>query len=244
MNQDRLWITDPRRTTCLAEVIEVRGNQFAVDKALFAPRSTACRHPQNHDQGTVWIQGEKRRLHSVRDDGGVWYALRGTTPDVGATLQCELNQEVRHLASCAHTAMHLWMAAMGEATDAPPMVQSPEVKGGGHFRITYAWPVGPKVLASVLESVMNAVRQNLLVEQSHVPRSVAERMVRPQAFQPPDPVPVGDPLPVVSIGELVLPCDGSHVDRTSRIDNVQVSHARAGKDGFVVGCRVTPASHF
>lgn len=227
---DRLWITDPARTTCLAEVVEVRGEEFRVDKALFAPRTRACRHPQNHDTGTVWLDGEKRRLHSVRDNGDVWYGLRGTTPPVGQTLQCQLDQETRQEASRAHTAMHLVMEHIEV-----PLLEDPEVKGGGHFRLTYAWQAD---VETAIQLAMQQVRADLLVERTYATRA-AEKYVTKQHFQPPDSVPGPDLLPLVKIGDHCVPCDGSHVDRTGRIANIQLRHAAPGKSGFVVSCRVT-----
>lgn len=227
---DRLWITDPGRVTCLAEVVEVRGDEFRVDKALFAPRSRACRHPQNHDEGTVWLDGEKRRLHSVRDNGDVWYALRGTVPPVGQSLQCQLNQDIRQETSRAHTAMHLVMQHIDV-----PMVADPEVKGGGHFRLTYAWPVDA---TSAVQKAMASLQADVVVERTYATRA-AEKFLTPQHFQPPDPVPGPYLLPLVKIGDHCVPCNGTHVDRTGRISTIAITTAKQGKDGFVLGCKIT-----
>jgi Ser-tRNA(Ala) deacylase AlaX len=227
---DRLWITDPTRVTCLAKVTKVRRNEFCVDKALFAPRSTACRHPQNHDKGTVWLDGEKRRLSTVREAGDVWYSLRGTIPAVGQELQCQLDQETRQEASRAHTAMHLVM----QHIDAP-MIADAEVKGGGHFRLTYAWPIE---IENAMKLALAQVKADVVIERTYATRA-AEKFVTKQQFSPPDPVPGPEVLPLVKIGEYCIPCDGSHADRTGRITNIQVRHAAMGKAGFVISCRVT-----
>lgn len=233
---ERLWITQPRRATCLAEVTEVRGERFAVDRALFAPRSRIFRHPQYADEGVVWIEGEKRRLLSVEEQGDtVWYRLRGTTPQVGQTLQCELDQDVRSLSDRAHTAMHLFLGAL---QDPPPMVADPEVKGGGHFRLTFAWHVPADMLAGALKQVEAKVREDLPVGRGFATRAEAAHEVRSQHFQPPDPIPGPDVMPLVRIGGLVYPCDGTHVDRTSEVGRVVVAHAAQGKDGFVVTGKV------
>lgn len=238
MPQARLWITEPQRSTCLATVTEVRGEGFTVDRALFAPRSRACRHPQYADQGTVWWEGEKRRLGSVEDRGGhVWYTLRGTVPDVGVELQCQLDQEVRAGNDRAHTAMHLLIAALREA-GAPPMAADPEVKGGGHFRLTLAWPPGA-ALDGALRQAREWAAQDLVVQRTFAPKESAARLVTPQAFQPHDPVPGPDVLPLVRVGHVcTYPCDGTHVDRTGRIGSIAVDHAAQGKEGFVVVARV------
>lgn len=236
MAQERLWITEPRRATCLAAVTATHGPRFAVDRALFAPRTSACRHPQEADRGTVWIAGDKRRLHGVEERGStVWYRLRGTVPAVGETLQCELDRPRRERAGRAHTAMHLLLHALARDV---PMVADPEVKGGGHFRITLAWPVAPTVLAQALEQAQRAVAADTPVTRRHMAKDEARRKATPQPFQPPDPVPGPDVVDLVEAGPSVYPCDGTHADRTGEVGRIVVAHARQGKDGFVVVGRV------
>lgn len=236
---ERLWITEPARATCLATVTAVEGERFMLDRALFAPRSRACRHPQYADEGTVWWEGEKRRLDSVQERGSqVWYTLRGTVPDAGVELQCQLDQDVRAANDRAHTAMHLVIAALAQA-GAPPMVMDPEVKGGGNFRITLAWPPGA-ALGQAMQQAGAWIGQEILVQRTFAPKDAVQRSVTPQDFQPPDPVPGPGVLPLVSIGDVcTYPCDGTHVDRTSRIAGLEVSHAAQGQDGFVVVVRVS-----
>ncbi len=236
---ERLWISDPRRVTCLATVTQVKGDQFTVDRALFAPRSRACRHPQYADEGTIWWDGEKRRLASVRErDGQVWYEMRGTVPTVGVELQCQLDQDVRGLSDRAHTAMHLMIAAL-QQVGAPPMTADAEVKGGGCFRITLAWATAPTMLAEALQVTQRAIEADVLVSRAYAPKAEIGRFVTPQSFQPPDPVPGPEVISVVKIGDVcAYPCDGTHVDRTGRIGKLVVAHARAGKGGFVVVGRV------
>ncbi len=229
---ESLWITEPSRKTCLAEVTDVRGEWFAVDRALFAPGLSRFRHPQPPDKGTVWRDGEKRKLARVRKDG--WLRLRDCVPSVGETLQCELDQDWRNEVSLAHSAMHLVLAAV----DAP-LVADPEVKGGGHARLTFQETVAPKRLAAWRERALAAVRQDLPISAEFV-EGPGRQQATAQRFQPPDPVPGDDSLPLVTIpGVCAFPCDGTHVDRTGRIQDIVVSHAAWGKGGFVVGIRAT-----
>ncbi len=240
MTQQRLWLTEPRRTTCLCAVTAVRGERFAVDRALFAPRSRACRHPQYADEGVVWMDGEKRRLQGVEDrDGTVWYRLRGTVPPVGAELNCQLDQDVRGRNDRAHTAMHLLVTALQEC-GAPPMVADPEVKGGGNARLTFQRPVARNVLAAAVGRVQQWVDADARVRRAWASRVEAERVCTVQHFAAPDPVPGGDPVPVVEVeGVCVLPCDGTHVERTGRVGGFGIAHAAMGRDGFVVVGRVS-----
>lgn len=232
--RERLWLTEPRRKTCLAEVVDRRGPWFAVDRALFAPKSRATRHPQPADKGIVWVGGDKRKLGGVKEAGGdVWYRLRGTVPDLGQRLQCEIDAAWRDQVCRAHTAMHLLLASL--PGDAPPMIADPEVRGGGHVRLTFAWPVAPPTLAKALEAANGHVAADVPVEASFVDRVEATHGATPQAFDPADPVPGDGPVRLVSIGDVcAYPCDGTHADRTGDVGRIAIVHARQGKDGFVV----------
>jgi Ser-tRNA(Ala) deacylase AlaX len=235
--QERLYMTEPGRATCLARVERVEGDWFVLNRALFAPRSRACRHPQYADEGTLWWAGEKRRLHGVQERAEVWYRLRGTVPTVGAELQCQLVPEVRDLASRAHTGMHLLLHAL--AGKAPPMVADPEVKGGGHARLTFARPLAPAILAAALQRVRSWIAADATVTRSYATKEDAARVVMKQEFHPPDPVPGPAVLPVVEVvGVGTLPCDGTHVARAGRVGSLVISHAQQGAEGFVVVARV------
>jgi Ser-tRNA(Ala) deacylase AlaX len=149
-------LTEPRRLTALARVVAVHGHSFTLDRSLFAPTSTAHRHPQPADKGTVWMAGQKRRLERVFErDGALWHTLRGAVPGPGTQVQCALDADRRLAASRAHTAMHLLLAALHRA-DAPPLVRDPEVKGGGSFRLDLAAPMEPRMLAACLAQAPQA----------------------------------------------------------------------------------------
>lgn len=237
--QERLWLTERDRATCLAEVLAVRGPWLLPDRVLFAPRSRAFRHPQVPDKGRVWVEGDKRKLAGVKEQAGrVWIRLRDTVPAVGTTLQCELDADWRDAASRAHTGLHLLLAAARDL-NLPPLVADPEVKGDGHVRLTFQDFVDPPRLAALRDRVLQDVQADRPVSVTHAPRGEADRDATPQAFQPPEPLPGGEVLPLVAIeGRCTYPCDGTHTDRTGRIEDVVVPHARPGKGGFVVVARV------
>lgn len=232
---ERLWLTEPGRSTCLAKVTAVRGDRFTVDRALFAPQSRACRHPQPADKGTVWIEGEKRRLDSVQaQHGEVWYRLRGTTPPEGSNLQCELDADWRDAMARGHTLMHLLIAASDS-----PMTADPEVRGDGHARLTFQEFLAPARIEGWLQRVQDWIRADLALESRYVDRAEALRFATHQRFHPPDPVP-GDVAALVEVpGVGAYPCDGRHVDRTGRIGAIRLVHAAMGKAGFVVVVRAS-----
>jgi len=239
---ERLWLTDPRRKTCLARVVGFRGDAVALDRSLFTPASHAYRHPQPADQGTAWWEGEKRWVDRVWEwDGTLWHRLRGVVPPMGSELNLHLDPDRRQLASRAHTALHLLLKALADA-HAPPLAADPEVKGGGTARIELAGDLAPARLAQALARANQWVAQDKPIERSFLPRDAAARLLDAQAFDPPDPFPgPADVLQVARIdGVCAYPCDGTHVERTSQVGRIVVTSARPGRGGrFVVALRVT-----
>ncbi|MEA3137413.1 MAG: alanyl-tRNA synthetase [Thermoplasmata archaeon] len=238
---ERLWLTEPRRSTALAKVVAVSGHAFALDRSLFAPASVFHRHPQPADKGTIWLAGEKRKLERVfQRDGVLWHQLRGTVPDAGEQAQCQLDADRRLEASRAHTAMHLLMAALHRA-NAPPMVRNPEVRGGGHFRLDLAGPVAPKDLAACLAQARQWGKDDRPVAREHVARGGHEaKVLDVQRFQPPDPYP-GPPTVMdvaVITGVCSYPCDGTLVERTGKVGEVVLPQANATRSGFSIVGRV------
>ena len=237
---ERLWLTDPRRSTCLATVTEVRGDHFALDRSLFAPTSKVHRHPQPRDTGTVWVgNAEKRTLTGSFFDGGqLWHRLRGTVPSRGTRLNCQLDQDQRLRTSRTHTAMHLFLAAMRHGAG-PALATDPTVKGGGTFRLDLAThSVAPKSLAAWLAEANGAVAANHRVTVEHVPRELQAKVLDVQAFDPPDPYPgPSDVVTAVRIeGACVYPCDGTHVEQTVKVGRLVLSMARpAGATFTVIG---------
>lgn len=244
-NTERLWITDPRRRTALAEVIDVRGDRFRLDRSLFKPTTRAYRHPQRPDKGWIWVQGgNKHRLRSAFLDphGVLWHRVEGERPAVGDRLQCHLDQRLREQDSRAHTAMHLLLAALHQA-GGPPLTSDPEVRGGGHFRLELARFVAPHDLKAWLDRVDQFIAQDRKVERVYATREEAHHHFDEQAFTEPDPYPGPETsLEGVAIeGISAYPCDGTHVERTSEVGRLVIVEAHPGSGGFVVVGRAVDA---
>ncbi len=235
---ERLWLTEPRRRTSLSEVVEVRGNTFRLDRTLYHPKMRTYHHPQRRDRGVLWIEGgEKRKLATVREQGGdVWHRLRGTVPSVGDELQCHLDTSHRERVERAHTAMHLLLRSMW-SHDGPALVEDPEVKGGGTFRmeLEQAYVDGNEV-KRWLDRANQWVREDHDVTYDHVPRDAAEARhsgVHEQLIHgaPSFPGPETT-LRVVHVGSAcTYPCDGTHVERTSEVGRIVMQHARPTNRG-------------
>lgn len=243
---NRLWLTEPGRSTSLAEVIETRGEAFRLDRTLFRPKSRTYRHPQRHDVGTVWVKGgDKHRLSTVYEQGGhVWHRTDGETPPVDAKLQCHLDQDQRALDSRAHTGMHLLLAAMHQL-EAPPLVADPEVKGGGRFRLEVrAWDLDEAGLASWVDRARSFIDADERVEVSFVPRDAVHHRLDAQRFEEGERFPgPGGSLRAVRVGEVcAYPCDGTHVDWTSEVGGLLIRDTHVGEGGrWVIVGEVPPS---
>jgi Ser-tRNA(Ala) deacylase AlaX len=235
---ERLWETEPSRKTCLSTVVERRGDSFRLDRSLFKPKSRAYRHPQRHDEGTVWVDaGDKNELVTVHEDGqGVWHRVDGDPPEVGDEVQCHLDQDRRELDSRCHTAMHLFVRALTQLSDTQ-FVTDPEVKGGGRFRVDVrSWNVNPGQLAEAVDRVNSWIEANVPVEHGYASRDVAEHRLDPQPFQDGDRYPGPETsLSVVEIENVcAYPCDGTHADRTGDVDELVLREAEPRDDGTFV----------
>ena len=235
-----LWVTEPRRATSLSTVTAKRGMWFALDRSLYAPRSGACRHPQPHDQGYVWLQGTKRRLvESQWRDGELWHRCRDWAPAVGDKLQCHLDGDRRLEVSRAHTALHLLVKALGDVGGV--LRKDPEVKLGGTVRLDLVAPLQATALAEARKRVLAWCRQGLTVSTEAVLRTMQARVLDPQPFMPADPFP-GPPDSVMAVrvpGVCAYPCDGTHVDRTDRITDLVFAEAKMARGGFLLVARVS-----
>lgn len=233
---ERLWETEPDRKTALAEVVEVRGGAFRLDRTLFRPKSRTYRHPQRADEGTVWVQGgDKHELVTVYERGEqVWHRVDGQTPAVGDELQLHLDQDQRELDSRAHTAMHLLVRAIGQLADVS-IVEDPEVKGGGRFRLDLrSWELNPDLLAKAVERVDSWIASDVPVERAYTPRDVAEHKLDPQPFEDGSPYPGPDTtLETIEIGNVcAYPCDGTHADRTGQLEDILLRDVQPRDEGI------------
>ncbi len=235
---ERLWLTQPRKATCLAKVVDAGGEWVVLDRTVLAPQSQSHRHPQPHDQGVLWARGEKRRVDRVLErDGRLWHRVVGAALQVGDEVNLHLDPERRAKTSRAHTALHLLLPALAAA--GAHMTTDPIVRHGGNLRIELADPLTPAALAAILQKANAGVAANLQVSREHATRD-ALHDVTPQLFHPPHPTPGPDPVELVRIAGLCCyPCDGTHVERTGLVGRIVVAEAKRGRDGFLVVARVT-----
>lgn len=238
---DRLWITEPRRTTSLSTVTRVRGDAFTLDRTLFHPRTRAYAHPQRADRGTAWIEGgDKRKLARVlARDGEVWHRLRGVVPDVGDELQCHLDVPHRTRIARAHTAMHLLLHVLFDGPEPIPLATDPQVKGGGTFRLELdrGW-ARPDEAKAWLDQANQLVQRDLDVTARHVARDAAEGthggvLQQVIADRPSYPGPARS-LRVVDVEDAGgFPCDGTHVERTGDVGRIVLPQLEP-RDGRVL----------
>jgi misacylated tRNA(Ala) deacylase len=237
---ERLWLTQPRKATCLAKVVAARGEWVSLDRTVLAPTSRSHRHPQPHDQGTLWWRGEKRRVDRTDErDGVLWHRVPGAKLEAGAEVNLHLDPERRLLASRAHTALHLLLPGLAAA--GAKLVADPEVKNGGNIRLELAAPLSAPALAAALKQANDWVAANVSITREHTSRDALHDATA-QPFHPPDPVPGPDPLELVRIpGLCCYPCDGTHVERTGLVGRIVVTEARPSKGRFTLVARVRAA---
>ncbi len=218
-----------------ATVVAATPRGFVLDRSLFAPRSTLYRHAQPADRGTVWdASGAKRPLAGVDDERGVVvHRVEGWSPRVGEKLRLDLDVARRESTERAHTALHLVLHAVSTMKGLR-LGASPEVKGDGHVRVSFAPPApSPPVAQELMKRALGLAQKDAPVVRRAVPRDRASLELAPQPYADgvllPGP---GDLLDAVFIeGVGGLPCDGTLAARAAAAAGMEQVSYRVGPDG-------------
>lgn len=229
-----LWLNEPGRRTCLADVVGVRGPAFLLDRSIFSPGASEYRHPQPPDRGEVWLGGDKRWLRNVRwHRGELLHTLDGAVPPRGAQVRCHLDVARREATEDAHAAMHLVLSALGRAV---VLTDAARVQGGRHFALAVRSDTfQPQAIADALARVNEAAARKLEVTLDHATRD-ALQTVQEQNFS--DGVRHPGPettLRIVRMGDAsALPCDGTLRSTTAGLGRIVLQAHREAADGVVL----------
>jgi len=233
---ERLFLEDPNRAHCLADVVDRRGRAVILTRSVLYGTSRAYGHEQPTDRGHLVIvggnpqavppgaprggapppsgRGRKIKIARVAETpAGLVHHLEGDAPSRGASVQVHLDLPRRLLASHAHTTSHMVAHLTAPPRPAVPatLLAPPKVVGNGGVRVH---------LRGDATALLRRLRD--LVQED---RKVTWRWSEPERAPAPDPWPpphVAGPIRVVEIEGLgALPCDGTHARRTKEIRDIR-----------------------
>ncbi|MEY4339649.1 MAG: hypothetical protein RLZ14_1499 [Actinomycetota bacterium] len=210
-----LYLRDAYLTRFTAQVVDAREGAVALDRTLFYPTGGG----QPHDIGTL----AGLEVTDVRKEGGlVWHALAdGPVPDVGATVEGEVDWARRHQLMRTHTALHVLCGVIWNEWRVP-------VTGGNMeplaARMDFEFDPVPEGFAARIEELVNAeLVADRPIEVSFLPRDTAvtdEDLIRTKVSLIPETV---AEIRVVDIVGLDKQADGgTHVRSTAEVGRLRV----------------------
>jgi misacylated tRNA(Ala) deacylase len=217
---ERLYMADPRLTTCIARVLAAAPEEIVLDRTVFYARSGG----QAGDTGTLaWDAGSTPIADTLKGDGETIRhipAPGAALPPVGAEVTLTLDWARRFAMMRLHTTMHLLCAVL------PGIAVTGGSVGPDKARLDFDLPNPPP--KEEVEAKLNAlIAADYPVSFEWVDESVLDSnpgMVRTLSVQPPRGT---GRLRLVRIGGAeapvdLQPCGGTHVSRTGEIGPMAV----------------------
>jgi len=214
---EELFRADGYLRRCTANVIDILGNGFVVDKTVFYPMGGG----QPGDSGVFSVSGHDvieiidcyvdretgKHLHIVSDESAL--------PKVGDSVELEINWQRRHRLMRVHSCLHMLCAAIPEPVTGGSI-------GDGNGRLDFDMPEPPDKVA-IEEKVNALIRQDAPMSMQWISDKELEaqpELVRTMSVQPPKGS--GSVRLVDFSGIDLQPCGGTHVARTGEIGEIRV----------------------
>ncbi len=217
MATELLYLRDADLRSFTATVTEVddEGRRIALDRTAFYPTGGG----QPHDTGTL----AGLPVTGVRKEGeDVWHAVgEGDLPEVGATVEGEVDGDRRWDLSRTHSALHILCGVIWNEWRVP-------VTGGNmeplSARMDFAFDPLPEGFGARVEELVNAeIAADRPIEVGFLPRSTAvedEDLIRTKVNMIPESV---SEIRVVDIVGLDKQADGgTHVPSTGHVGRIRV----------------------
>jgi misacylated tRNA(Ala) deacylase len=209
-----LYLADAYLRAFTGSVVEVRGDNVALDRTAFYPTGGG----QPHDIGTL---GGAAVVGVGKEGETVWHALDGAAPTVGDEVEGEVDWERRHALMRTHTALHVLCGVIWNEWGVP-------VTGGNmeplSARMDFEFDPLPEGFGPKVEELVNAeLGRGLPIEVSFLPREEAladDALIRTKVNLIPDSV---QQIRVIDIVGLDKQADGgTHVRSTDEVGRVRV----------------------
>jgi misacylated tRNA(Ala) deacylase len=209
-----LYLADAYLRAFTGSVVEVRGDNVALDRTAFYPTGGG----QPHDIGTL---GGAAVVGVGKEGETVWHALDGAAPTVGDEVEGEVDWERRHALMRTHTAPHVLCGVIWNEWGVP-------VTGGNmeplSARMDFEFDPLPEGFGPKVEELVNAeLGRGLPIEVSFLPREEAladDALIRTKVNLIPDSV---QQIRVIDIVGLDKQADGgTHVRSTDEVGRMRV----------------------
>lgn len=217
---------DPRKLKFTATVLGQKGAYIILDKSYFYPRSGG----QDFDLGKI----DNIPLKAAWTKDGVFLheLEKHHAFKKGQKVKCTVDKERRHQLTITHTAVHV-------VGDAARKVLGEHVNQAGaektvekaRLDITHYKTVTFNELQKIEELANQMIKKGVRVKSEILPREEAEKKYGVRIYQG-GAVP-GKELRILSVGDDVQACGGTHVEDAKDIKFIKLINAERIKDGIV-----------
>jgi len=227
---DLLFYDDPEGMAFEAVVLDCfereDGYDVVLDQTLFYPEGGG----QPADTGTLRTDDDSFEVTDVQTVDGVVLHRTDGEPGSGAIVRGSLDAERRRALMRAHTATHVVGHAAREVLG-DHVRQAGAQKGveSSRLDLRHFRRIGRDEIEAIERVANRIVRQNLPVRQSWPDRNAAEADHGFDIYQ--GGIPPGERVRLITVGDDVQACAGTHVERTGDIGLITVLSAEPIQDG-------------
>lgn len=228
METELVYLHDAYRREIDATVVDRRDDAVALDRTVFYPTGGG----QPHDTGRLAEPGGTAlTVTSVTKEGPVvWHHLDGPAPDVGTTVQAQLDWDRRYQLMRSHSAMHVLCGVIWNEFGKAVTGGNMEPLSG---RMDFEFDPLPEGFAQHVSEAVNAeIAADRPIEVSFLDRGVALNdadLIRTKVNLIPESV---HTIRVVDIVGLDRQADGgTHVARTGEIGRFEITKTESKGKG-------------
>ena len=223
---ENMYRKDACTTKFEAAVIGQHDAYIILDKSYFYPRSGG----QDYDLGT--INGLPLKAVWAKDGVFLHELDKPHLFKKGEKVKCEIDSERRRKLTATHTAVHV-------VGDAARQVLGPHIHQAGSEKtiekgrldLTHYKPISFDELQKIEVIANETVKKGIKVHSEILPREKAEAKYGITIYQG-GAVP-GKQLRILTVGDDVQACGGTHVENTKDIKFIKIINAERIKDGIV-----------
>jgi alanyl-tRNA synthetase len=230
---DRLYYEDQGRTEFEAVVLEVfdrddGGFDVVLDQTMFYPEGGG----QPPDQGTLSTDDVSAEVTDVQQYGDVIVHTCDDDPGKGEFVRGQVDATRRQRLMQHHTATHIVIHSARQVLG-EHVRQAGAQKGTDSARIdiSHYESVSREEVKEIERLANDIIQDNIAVTQSWPDRNEAEERHGFDLYQ--GGIPAGEQIRLITVGDDVQACGGTHVARTGDIGAVKLLNTERIQDGVI-----------
>ncbi len=226
---EQLYLADQELRSFTATVVGVDAEASRVNLDRTAFYATGGGQP--NDTGTLSWDGSTATVTSVRKEGAdIWHTVDGALPEIGSSIEGEVDWDRRHQLMRTHTAMHLLCGVVWNEYGVVVTGGNMEPLKG---RMDFAFDPLPDGFADTITAAVNAeIAADRPIEVSFLPRDTAvedDDLIRTKVNMIPESV---TEIRVIDIVGLDKQADGgTHVATTGEVGSFTVTKTESKGKG-------------